>query len=52
MKSALIDLLDEVGEVALFTRAWIEIQKYHAVFTKARVALFTRAWIEILSLRC
>ena len=33
--------------VALFTRAWIEIQNYQIVFTRVWVALFTRAWIEM-----
>ena len=35
------------GFVALFTRAWIEIDAdNNAVYDKI-VALFTRAWIEI-----
>ena len=34
--------------VALFMRAWIEIQNYHKMNTFACVALFMRAWIEIL----
>ena len=33
--------------VALFTRAWIEINPRFAVYLLAYVALFTRAWIEI-----
>ena len=33
--------------VALFTRAWIEIARYLTKKASARVALFTRAWIEI-----
>ena len=33
--------------VALFTRAWIEIPPYKALSTLKLVALFTRAWIEI-----
>ena len=34
--------------VALFTRAWIEIPKSRAKKFVPAVALFTRAWIEIL----
>ena len=34
-------------EVALFTRAWIEIAGVLLLGTFALVALFTRAWIEI-----
>ena len=33
--------------VALFTRAWIEINSYNFALLLAIVALFTRAWIEI-----
>ena len=33
--------------VALFTRAWIEIEKLHNLVLRYSVALFTRAWIEI-----
>ena len=33
--------------VALFTRAWIEIEKRIDSVLKVSVALFTRAWIEI-----
>ena len=34
--------------VALFTRAWIEIERFlPSVVTFLCVALFTRAWIEI-----
>ena len=33
--------------VALFTRAWIEIDGQRHVDCHRRVALFTRAWIEI-----
>ena len=36
-----------VREVALFTRAWIEIASGVLVSGKLTVALFTRAWIEI-----
>ena len=35
------------GFVALFTRAWIEMQNGLTFDTFAWVALFTRAWIEI-----
>ena len=35
-------------EVALFTRAWIEISAKYPFFVKNSVALFTRAWIEIM----
>ena len=34
-------------EVALFTRAWIEILSIVLYCSQKRVALFTRAWIEI-----
>ena len=33
--------------VALFTRAWIEIEQKKLAEQSAEVALFTRAWIEI-----
>ena len=33
--------------VALFTRAWIEMNLYSLVDGQTYVALFTRAWIEI-----
>ena len=36
-------------QVALFTRAWIEIRAAQKNFHGACVALFTRAWIEILT---
>ena len=38
-----------VGSVALFTRAWIEIQIQCTDEYTSAVALFTRAWIEIQS---
>ena len=34
-------------QVALFTRAWIEIDNCDIVTKDGAVALFTRAWIEI-----
>ena len=36
------------GCVALFTRAWIEIDLTQVECAKIAVALFTRAWIEII----
>ena len=36
-------------EVALFTRAWIEIKSQKVKENRLQVALFTRAWIEIKS---
>ena len=33
--------------VALFTRAWIEINSRNLILVFCIVALFTRAWIEI-----
>ncbi len=33
--------------VALFTRAWIEIELLQMEYDTKQVALFTRAWIEI-----
>ena len=35
--------------VALFTRAWIEINKLASKKVSLTVALFTRAWIEIFT---
>ena len=37
----------KMSEVALFTRAWIEIYQAYRKIEKNIVALFTRAWIEI-----
>ena len=34
-------------DVALFTRAWIEMTLHKIASTILKVALFTRAWIEI-----
>ena len=34
-------------QVALFTRAWIEITRKGGTIPKNIVALFTRAWIEM-----
>ena len=36
-----------LAKVALFTRAWIEIQPEMEALDAVPVALFTRAWIEI-----
>ena len=36
--------------VALFTRAWIEINFGQRTAKRESVALFTRAWIEIMKL--
>ncbi len=36
--------------VALFTRAWIEIDTNYTIDIGTKVALFTRAWIEISAL--
>ena len=36
-----------MAQVALFTRAWIEISDDVVASTEIAVALFTRAWIEI-----
>ena len=41
-----------VNNVALFTRAWIEIYFLGWILNVVSVALFTRAWIEILSVKC
>ena len=39
-------------QVALFTRAWIEIELLQMEYdTKQGVALFTRAWIEMLAVK-
>ena len=45
-----IPLQDMRPQVALFTRAWIEISRYSVIGNLYCVALFTRAWIEITSL--
>ncbi len=37
-----------MADVALFTRAWIEILKKEKETRTRSVALFTRAWIEML----
>ena len=37
------------AEVALFTRAWIEIMSLEKATDLTVVALFTRAWIEIIN---
>ncbi len=36
------------ADVALFTRAWIEIPETSILLKFSFVALFTRAWIEII----
>ena len=38
-----------IEKVALFTRAWIEINPFPWRHTHCAVALFTRAWIEIFA---
>ena len=35
-------------DVALFTRAWIEMENIYILTYRTAVALFTRAWIEII----
>ena len=42
--------MQEEYTVALFTRAWIEIDHIEAFDLTEFVALFTRAWIEIFVL--
>ena len=49
LKSKLCGKLCDVINVALFTRAWIEINKKWILVRRICVALFTRAWIEILT---
>ena len=39
--------MPHLGNVALFTRAWIEISLINRIAEVKVVALFTRAWIEI-----
>ena len=39
---------NRVTSVALFTRAWIEIERDRRILKLRLVALFTRAWIEIV----
>ena len=38
----------QTKQVALFTRAWIEMSLTSSLICDIVVALFTRAWIEIL----
>ena len=40
-----------MSDVALFTRAWIEMFNFALVLHNTSVALFTRAWIEIHSVQ-
>ena len=47
MKFTTVGSSGAVFAVALFTRAWIEIQNYKDHVPLATVALFTRAWIEM-----
>ena len=47
MKYCVVLYFAYVINVALFTRAWIEIKKLLENKKKYDVALFTRAWIEI-----
>ena len=47
LKSQVNIIQYKVFEVALFTRAWIEIHVWHSACMSDCVALFTRAWIEI-----
>ena len=47
MKSTNTSHRQEPTVVALFTRAWIEIQPEMEALDAVPVALFTRAWIEI-----
>ena len=45
----MLDIIDKdiLDLVALFTRAWIEIENLYKLYKVCIVALFTRAWIEI-----
>ena len=47
MKYQTITKLSYSFHVALFTRAWIEIDIKSGKYMTTAVALFTRAWIEI-----
>ena len=47
MKSLTRTPLAEPTSVALFTRAWIEMDDQTIALVENIVALFTRAWIEI-----
>ena len=47
LKFFVFSLFVLVERVALFTRAWIEIQNRTTKEHEYAVALFTRAWIEI-----
>ena len=51
LKCNLYDTSELVDEVALFTRAWIEIIFSERISISVFVALFTRAWIEIAHFR-
>ena len=41
-----------MGEVSLFTREWIEIQRKLFMFFQVHVSLFTREWIEMQNRYC
>ena len=43
-----MEIAERFEEVALFTRAWIEIPLVYDDSLSYYVALFTRAWIEII----
>ena len=50
MKYERINEMDNYSLVALFTRAWIEMEMKSLPPTSRKVALFTRAWIEIVEI--
>ena len=47
LKYKVIKMSEYYNKVALFTRAWIEIDILEKALQNYFVALFTRAWIEI-----
>ena len=49
LKSSVKQPICAINDVALFTRAWIEIWRIWQCHPSHHVALFTRAWIEIYS---
>ena len=51
LKSMTEYMKEDVKLVALFTRAWIEINLGFEMSFLLPVALFTRAWIEILQIK-
>ncbi len=50
LKCGIVNPSVDSVNVALFTRAWIEIENHKILADLGKVALFTRAWIEIFQI--